>query len=53
MLDKIISEKSDPHRLWEREDLNTCLHQISAHIPNIREDKRFKKLEEFWRRSSV
>ncbi len=53
MLDNTISEKSDPQRLWERDKLTTCLHQISAHIPNIREDKRFKKLEEFWKRSNA
>lgn len=53
MLDNIISEKTDPQLLWKRDKLTTCLHQISAHIANIREDKRFKKLEEFWRRSNV
>lgn len=53
MLDTMISEKPNQYRFLDIGDLTECLDQISVHLPNIREDKRFKKLEEFLRRRSV
>ena len=53
MLDTIISERPNQYRFLDIGDFTECLDQISVHLPNIREDKRFKKLEEFLRRRSV
>lgn len=53
LLDSMISETTNLRGFWSSDSLTKCLSQISALLPRIREDNRFKKLEEFLRRKSV
>lgn len=53
LLDSLITEMTNPQRFWAVRSLKECLRQISAQLPEIKDDKRFKRLDEFLRRRSV